>query len=248
MEKVQAKKPTLPKVLIWDLETTDLAADFGHLLTAAAKWAGDKQVHTWRIDAHESYGLTPESMMDDRWIAIQLRDLITEADVLVHHYGDKFDLPFLNTRLLAWGEVPCPQVKTIDTWKVARSNLRLRSNRLGNLAELLNGPDRQKGGLSKAEWKLAMHGDEKTLDAMVDYNIGDVLATEEIYFKLRSLMKNHPYVAEPIEGKEPRLQCPACGSYDSQSTGSYYTKMFHVKRRRCNVCRTPWEESRSKKT
>jgi uncharacterized protein YprB with RNaseH-like and TPR domain len=231
-----------PKLLVFDIETTDLKGDFGHLLTAAATWVESDEMYTWRIDDHPDYGTTPESMLNDAWIAEGLRDMVNEADALIYHYGDRFDLPFLNTRLLDWGLEPCSQVRSIDTWKVARSALALTSNRLGNLAAFLNDPDAQKGGLTKKQWKLAAHGDKATLDAMLEYNIGDVVATEQVYLRLRPLMKNHPFVAVPDGSGHT---CPACGSNNSVSQGSYYTKRMHVRRRRCKECGTPFEEGRS---
>jgi DNA polymerase elongation subunit (family B) len=237
----------MSKILVWDLETTDLKANKGHLLTAAAKWFGDKSIMSWCIADDKDYGKTPLSYMDDKWMVKEIVDVIRSADMLVHQYGDGFDLPFLNTRALFWGLDPAPQIRTVDTWKVMRSTLALTRNSLKNGAAFLNGPDKQKeDNLDISEWMLAAHGDRKILASMLEYNIHDVLATEELYRRLRPLIKNHPNLAEPVEGKDPRLQCPACGSR-GKSEGSYYTKMYSVKRRRCVECGTPWEESRSKK-
>lgn len=234
-----------PRILVWDLETTDLKGNFGHLLTVAATWIGSEEMWTWRIDDHPDYGSTPESMMNDEWMVQGIVDVINESDMLVHQFGDRFDLPFINSRALAWGLLPPNQIRTIDTWKVARSNLALTSNRLGSLADFLNDPDAQKGGLSKTEWKLAAHGDREVLDKMVEYNIEDVIATEEVYKRLRPLIKNHPYMAAPTQPGETRTRCPACNSQNTDSTGSYYTKTQHVRRRRCTECHTPFEEGRS---
>lgn len=231
------------KVLIIDLETTALQADRGHLLTACAKWLDSKEVLTWRIDDHKDYGKNPKSYMNDKWIVKGLIEVIDEADMLVGHYLDRFDVPFLNTRALIWGLRPAAQVKTIDTWKVAKNNLAMRSNRLATLTEHLNSKDGQKGGLSLDEWQIAGHGDKKTLDRILKYNIQDVLATEELYLNLRPIIKNHPYVAVP---NGLGTSCPACGSNKTRSQGSYYTKLFRVKRRRCSVCSTQFEEGREK--
>lgn len=232
--------------MIYDLETTDLKANKGHILTASAKWLDDPEIHTWRIDDHIKYGKTPLSFMNDKWIVEGLVQMITEASMLVHQYGDGFDLPFLNTRALFWGVDPAPQIRTVDTWKVMRSSLALTSNRLKTGAAFLNGSREQKeDNLDISEWMLAEHGDKSVLDRMLVYNMQDVVATEALYKRLRPLIKNHPYVAEGNEDG-PRMSCPACGG-KGKSTGSYYTKLHDVRRRRCNTCGTPWEESRSAK-
>lgn len=237
-----------PKIMIWDIETTDLKANKGHLLTVAAKWLDEPEMYTWRIDDHPDYGKTPKSFMNDSWIVQQVVTMIGQAAMLVHQFGDRFDLPFLNTRALYWGLEPAPQIRTVDTWKVMRTTLALTANRLKTGAAFFNDDDEQKmENLDISDWMLAEHGDHEIITEMLTYNMSDVIATEALYKKLRPLIKNHPNVADPVEGGEPRLQCPACGSYNSRSEGSYYTKLYSVKRRRCKECGTPWEESRSKK-
>ena len=236
----------MSKIMCWDIETTGFKADFAHLLTVAATWIDHDKMYTWRIDDTPGFGKTPASYLDDRWIVEQVRDMVNESDMLVHHYGDRFDLPFLNTRCLEWGLEPPGKIMTVDTCMVARKNLAMTSNRLATIAAFLNGEDAQKGGLTKQEWRLAAHGHKKVLDKMVEYNIGDVVATEQAYLKLRPVMKTHPYVSEPKDGVERRKQCNACGSAKTHSEGSYYTKLFHVLRRRCNDCGVPFEEARSK--
>jgi uncharacterized protein YprB with RNaseH-like and TPR domain len=234
--------------MIWDLETTDLKANKGHLLTAAAKWLDEPDTWTWRIDWHPQYGTTPLSFMNDKWIVKELIDMIRNSSMLVHQYGDRFDLPFLNTRALYWGLDPAPQIRTVDTWKVMRTTLALTANRLKTGAAFLNTEAEQKmENLDISDWMLAEHGDKKILAEMLEYNVSDVIATEALYKKLRPLIKNHPNVAPPVAGKEPRLQCPACGSMKTISEGSYYTKTMSVKRRRCKDCGNPFEEGRSKK-
>jgi uncharacterized protein YprB with RNaseH-like and TPR domain len=234
------------KVLLWDLETTRLEANLGFILTATAKWLNSKDLMTWRIDEGKDYGKTPKSLINDKWIVRDLSRLVDEADMLVHHYGDGFDLPFLRTRALYWGLMPPGQIRTVDTWKVASRNLRMASNRLKALCEFLNSEDGQKDdSVSFDEWQLASHGDSKTITDILEYNIQDVYALEELYLNLRPVIHNHPYIAPP-DGKDRSKQCHVCGSSNTVSQGSYYTKLYHVLRRRCKECGSPFEEGRSK--
>ena len=235
----------MSKIMVWDIETTGFKADFAHLLAVAAKWIDDDYVYTWRIDDIEGYGDTPASYLDDKDIVEEVIEMVNEADMLVHHYGDKFDLPFLNTRALEWGLAPPGAIRTVDTCKIARSQLAMGSNRLATLAEYLNDETAQKGGLTKQEWRVAPHGDRKVMTKMLEYCIGDVMATEGIYLKLRPVMKHHPYVSVPREGVERSTQCNICGSGNTVSGGSYYTKIMHVRRRVCNDCGAQFEEGRS---
>jgi DNA polymerase elongation subunit (family B) len=234
------------RILVWDIETTDFKANFGHLLMWSAKFVGEDEVYYSRIDETKGYGKTPHSFMDDKRLVEELIPLIEEADAIVHHYGDRFDLRFLNTRALENNLLPPAPPTTIDTWKIARNNLAMTSNRLGVLAESFAREDRQKGGLSKEQWKLAVHGHKPTLDAMLDYCIHDVLATEDVYVKLMPLIRNHPYVGPAAAPDQRRTQCPACGSIKTCGNGVRRTKIYEVYRQRCQNCGNSFERGRKK--
>jgi len=47
---------------------------------------------------------------------VEIRDLCEEAHAVVAYYGGymKFDVPYLNTRLMRWKETPCKQLTIID--------------------------------------------------------------------------------------------------------------------------------------
>lgn len=225
------------RVLVWDIETTDFKADFGHMLMWAAKFTDEDEVHYSRIDESTTWrDDCPESRCNDREVVQEFVNLVEDADVLVHHYGDKFDWPFLVTRCLANGITPPAYKSTVDTCMVARHNLKMTSNRLGNLADFFNGEDAQKGSLSKKQWKLAAQGHGPTLDAMLEYCISDVIATEQVYLQLRAVMKHHPHIAPVVKGVDQNTVCPACGSAHTQGHGHRRTKRQIQHRRRCQSC------------
>jgi uncharacterized protein YprB with RNaseH-like and TPR domain len=235
------------KILVVDIETTDLKGNYGHMLMWAAKWVGSDDIYYMRIDDTEGFGTTPKSFVDDKALVIELIDLVNEADALVYHYGDRFDLPFLNTRALEWSLLPPSKVTGIDTWKVGSQNLAMTSNRLKSLAEFLNDEEHQKDELTRMQWKLARFGHKPSLDAMLEYNIKDVLATEEIYLKLRPVMKTHPYIGRVDADKDARrMQCPACASIRTKLDGTRRTKIYLVHRGRCNDCGSCFEVSRER--
>ena len=221
---------TKPKIMIWDLETTNLKGNMGHILTAAACWAGEDECFSWNINRVPGYGMTPASYIDDSSIVRDLIDMMNESDATVAHYGQRFDLRFLHTRALVHGiDVPAP-VKLIDTWRYARDKLALTSNRLETLASFLNS-EHQKYKLPLEAWTLAQHGDPDILREMEEYCINDVLTLEEVYLKLRPLIHDHPY---SVEGD--RTSCPACGSKKVQRRGYRRTKAFKIERWNCTEC------------
>jgi DNA polymerase III epsilon subunit-like protein len=220
------------KLLAWDLETSDLKANRGHILCAAAKWVGEDDVYSWCINRIEGYGTTPKSYMNDAEIVKDLVEMMDTSDATLAHYGQRFDLRFLTTRAMHHGlAIPAP-VKLIDTWKYSRDHLALHSNRMEAIAKFL-GTDNQKYHLSLDEWKLAEHGDAKVLKAMEEYCINDVYTLEDVYIKMRPLIKDHPYAVEA-----DKTSCPACSNKRVQSRGYRRTKAFKIERWHCPACGT----------
>lgn len=230
------------KILVFDIETTDFKANFGHMLLWAAKWVGEEGIYSARIDENPDYGTSTRSMIDDCRIVTELRDLVDQAQAVVYHYGDRFDLRFLNTRCLENGILPPAKVTSIDTWKIAKYNLAMTSNRLGVLSESF-GNGEVKSHLSREDWKLASHGDKEVLDRMMEYCEQDVRSTEQVYLTLRPLVWNHPIIFP----QETNTHCPACGSDNTHGNGKRATRCFVVYRQRCNVCGNNFTRERVKR-
>lgn len=235
-----------PKLLVFDIETTSLEANRGHILCAAAKWVGKPQKFVWRIDDNPKYGDTPTSMSDDSAIVRSLVELAREADAVIAYYGGygKFDVPYVNTRALANGLEPLPELTVIDPFETSKRVLKLSRNSMGTVAFAL-GLQKQKTQVPWEIWQRAQYGDKKALDIIVEYNINDIEVLEDVYLAMRPLIRNHPYVARPRNGAlDPATQCPACGSYDSKFDGSRRTKSFIACRRRCKKCGTGFTAQR----
>ena len=232
------------KLLVFDLETSNLAANRGHIICAAAKWVGKKEVFTWRIDEGKNYGKTAESFYNDSHILQGLLPLIAEADAVMAYYGKGFDVPYVNTRCIS-NNIPVPAPFTvIDPWETARKYLKLARNDMGSVAALV-GATHQKTHLPWASWLLAHYGHKQSIDDLIKYNVNDIKTLEDVYFGLRPLMVNHPYLGYK-DGTNPSLRCPACGSSHTHSRGSRYTRSYQVLLRRCSDCGTQMEAGRKR--
>lgn len=234
------KKPA-GKILAFDLETADLSANRGHIICAAAKWVGEKIVYTWRIDEGDGYGNTPESFYNDKHIVAGLTPLLEEADAVIAYYGSGFDVPYVNTRAFVNGLKPPVPFTLIDPWKTARSHLKLARNDMGSVAALLGSPP--KTHLPWDEWQRARYGHKKAIDKLLKYNVNDIRVLEDVYLRLRPVIKDHPYIGATGAS---RLRCPACGSTHGRSHDLRRTKTFEVYRRRCGSCGTAFETHRRK--
>jgi len=215
------------KILLWDVETWPLIAtswtlfpkeplshqhlvrDFG-LICGAWKWLGKREVHAVSID--------PEDPENDRPVIEGLHKALSEADVIVAHNGDKFDIKKFNARAIYYGLPPIPPIRTIDTLKVAKKYFAFTSNRLDAIGKFL-GVGR-KIGTSFSLWQKVMKGDAKALAYMVRYNKQDVRLLEAVYKKLRPYMQNHPNENLHKVG----VVCPVCGSTHVKKQGFKYNR------------------------
>jgi len=232
------------KIFAFDLETSSLDANRGHIICAAGKWVGEREFYTWRIDESENFGTTPASFVDDSAILSGLIPFLEEADAVLAYYGSGFDVPYVNTRAIINGMPPPVPFTVIDPWKTARSQLKLARNSMDSVASAI-GSRFSKTHLPWAKWLLAQYGDKAAITELLKYNVNDIKVLEEVYYGLRPLMRNHPYLGRPVPGNSA-LRCPSCGNAHTKSHDSRRTKTFEVFRRRCNKCGCAYESHRKK--
>lgn len=225
------------KILLWDIETSPLAVNTWNLwpkfisheaiihewniITAAWKWYGEKRVHAVAID--------PVSPRDDKAVVSALHAALSSADVIIAHYGDKFDFPKLKARALFHGLPPLPPIKTIDTKKVASQVFGFTCNRLDYLGRLMGVGKKLPTDLDL--WLSVMAGDEKALARMVRYNKQDVVLLEEVYKRLRPYMTNHPN--EALYGEI--ACCPVCGSQKFKKQGVKFNRTRAMQQYQCQA-------------
>jgi len=207
-----------------------------YVLCFAAKWLNEKETDVHALpDFHGTWGLDKE---DDYEVVNYLWLLLDEADIVIAHNGDQFDIRKINTRFLAHGMNPPSPYRTIDTLKVARRYFKFNSNKLDDLAQYLGiGRKVKTGGFEL--WKGCMSGDAASWDKMKKYNQVDVKLLEEVYLKLRPWIKNHP----TVNMGEAEMCCPNCGSNNVNRRGFSVTRVSRFQRYRCMGCGA-WSRSR----
>lgn len=163
------------------------------------KWEGDEKI----------YSLTWNNNQDDKKMLEKFILIANEADELVGHNGDKYDLAWIRTRCLFHGIPMFPNYVTIDTLKQARSKFRFNSNKLDYIGKFLGLGE--KIHTSFDLWKnIVLHKDKQALENMVIYCKGDVELLEKIYNKMSSYFphKTHLGVLE----EKGKASCPECAS------------------------------------
>jgi hypothetical protein len=218
------------------------------------KWSDDNKIHSVSIlDDEKNFtrskaelekvksinpDLTVFNWMDDRHVVEQIHSVLMEADMLVAHNGDRFDLRKFNARSLYHRLPPIPpSLQSVDTLKVARSRFYFDSNRLDSLGDQLNLG--RKIANPKGLWDRAMNGDEKAIKQMVKYNKQDVKLVEDVYYAMRPYVKIHPNRTTFLN--EDKIICPKCGAGSAEIVrrGFHTTATTRRQRYRCKAC-TGW--------
>lgn len=159
------------------------------------KWAGEKQVHYLKWDENQ----------DDKKMLEDFIKIANEADELVGHNGDKYDLPWIRTRCLFHNISMFPNYSTIDTLKQARAKFRFNSNKLDYIAKFLG--IGSKINTSFNLWKdIVLNKDKKSMDMMIKYCKEDVILLEKIYNRLSTHFNKKTHISDD------KTTCPTCSS------------------------------------
>jgi DNA polymerase elongation subunit (family B) len=232
----------LAKILILDIETSPNIAyvwrffkenigakqviENSYMLSFAAKWLGEDKIF-----------YQDTSVQSEKKMLKVLYSLLDEADIVVAHNGDGFDLPHIQGRFLMHNIRPPSPYKQVDTVKVARKEFNFPSNSLEYLSNVLELPIR-KGGHKKYPgfelWLGVLRNDPLAWAEMKEYNIDDIKVLEHLYLKFLPYMRFHPNVV--IYEDAERCSCPKCGSDDIHYRGYAYTNIGKYNRFRCNGC------------
>lgn len=230
------------RILFFDIETAPMLA---YIWQAKTEYVGTHQIQhetfmlSWAAkweDTKKVYGqvLTPEQAVaqDDEGLVEDLADLIRQADVVVGHNLNRFDIPMLNNRLFLLGLEPLGPVRTVDTLTLARKSFRLASNKLDWLAEQLGLGN--KIGTSFSLWDRCYRGDPAALKAMLKYNRKDVTLLQDVYERMLPYVKGLPRLVDATA--RDAAACPSCGSDDLTPDGVYRTNASTFPRYRCEAC------------
>ena len=230
------------RILLFDLETAPLLAHVwrpddayipnermlhdSFILCWGAKWRHQKTVMTGVLTPKEAVA------QDDSRIVQELADLIREADIIVAHNADRFDVPMFNNRLLLLGQEPIGPVKTLDTLTLARRNFRLSHNNLDYLGRVLGLGTKIKTDF--ALWRRCYLGEASALERMRVYNRRDVILLGEVFERLLPYVRNLPRLVEASHAGE--MACPSCGKSKLIKRGVYRSSVSTFQKMQCVFC------------
>lgn len=218
-----------PRIIAWDLETTNLNADFGYLLCFGYKVLGEKKSHVISIDDFPEFKKDPTN---DYFLVKKASEILMEADGYVTWYGSRFDFPYLQTRLLGHGLPILPTtIPHIDGWWIARKKMKLHSNRLASVTAFLGQED--KTPLSGPIWVKAAAGHRDSIKYIKEHCYQDVQVLEQVYERIKPLYNTHPNVALMAN---KTFGCPVCGSTNVQKRGVHRSRVATRQRYQCKDC------------
>jgi hypothetical protein len=199
------------------------------MLSFAYKWLGESKIHTRALPDYPRYR---SNLENDRRLCRDLWGLFNEADIIVGHNADRFDIRKSNARFLAYGFKPPSPYRTVDTLKIARSKFKFDSNRLDDLGRHLR-LGKKLPTTGSHLWLGCMTGDRKAWRRMRAYNARDVELLEAVYLKLRPWTTNHPNLS--YFSRQPD-NCPVCESSDTTKSGYAYSRCSKRQRQECRDC------------
>jgi len=239
----------LPKVLVFDIETSPILArvwsiwqqnvglnmikEDWFILSYAAKWLGvDGVIYK------DLRGQIDETSKDHRDEALLhgIWKLLDEADVVITQNGIKFDSKKLNARFVMNGYKPPSHYKHIDTLRIAKYNFAFTSNKLEYMTDKLcvKYKKLKHGKFSGFElWKQCLADNLEAWNEMEKYNKYDVLSLEELYMILAPWDKKHPNFALMTGQTKPVCRC---GSTKFSKNGFAYTAVSKFQRFKCDKC------------
>lgn len=241
-----------PRILLFDIESThNVVASFDlrdeytphtnilqerYIICACYQWLGENKIHSVSVlDDPKRYAKNPH---DDYHVVKTLLDLFEEADVLVGHNADQFDIKYVVTRGLKHGFKPSPPTASIDTYKIAKAKFKFNSNRLDYLARFLGFG--KKIHTDVELWLDVLHGSQKAIHQMVTYNKHDVVLLRKVFETFIPYIPNH--LSRELFGG---IGCPRCGSHKIQSRGVHRAITKVYQRFQCQGCAGWFRELKS---
>jgi len=179
------EKKNKVKIGYLDIETSNLTADFGIMLSYAIKERGKNKIYCGTITKKEI-----ESGELDKNLVKKCIDDMNKFDIIMGYYSTKFDIPFLRSRAMYWGlDFPVyGELQHKDVWYMVRAKMRLHSSRLETACKHLG--IKGKTHLDGLYWIKALSGDDKALEYILDHNKKDVIILEKLHDKIKDFVKN----------------------------------------------------------
>jgi len=171
----------------FDIETSNLDADFSVMLSAVIKPYGQAPL-VYRADKYPEWNACRSN---DKGIVTDVANELAKHAIVITHYGQKFDIPFLRAKMRKHRLPFLPPMFGIDTWRIAKNNFKVSSRRLANLSSYFG--IGTKDSVDGSIWMAAAYnGDTEALNHIVEHNIVDCQVLENLACLSFPFLKSMP--------------------------------------------------------
>lgn len=176
------------KIAFFDIETTDLKALMGRVLSCTILPLDSDDYTVIRGDEKPYRG---KSKIDDSKVVQGIKEELDKYNMVVGWNSKMFDIPFINARLAKHGLAPVtPQFHLDLMWYAKGSSMRIGSARLDNVQKFLAPDGNAKTPISWEKWQLASTFDKEAMDEVIEHNVADVFVTRDMYHHLLPYVRN----------------------------------------------------------
>ena len=168
-----------------DIESSQLKGNFGIMLSYCIKERNEDKIYCGTITKKD----IDNEVLDKRLVKQCVEDM-QRFDVLYGYYSTKFDIPFIRTRALYW-DIDFPlygEMNHKDIYYMVRNKLCLHSNRLEVACRHLG--IEGKTHLDGSMWTLAISGNKKALEYVLEHNKYDVIILEKLHNRIKEFVRN----------------------------------------------------------
>jgi len=225
------------RILVYDIETSRITAKVWNtgkqylnhnqtrsnttIISIAWKWIGEDKVNylTWDKD-HCDKEMIKKFLLE-----------YNKAALVVGQNNNSFDNKLINTRAAKHKLFVNSYITSFDIYRHAKSKFRLASYSMAFMAKYF-GLTLKQSHEGIHMWDMIEDGTPKQqkeyLKKMVDYNIGDIVTTEELYMTLRPYFKHATNLA--TKDGLPKWACPNTGSLEVTLLDTKFTAAGTVQR------------------
>lgn len=166
---------------MFDIEASDLRGNKGVIICSDVKLIGGG--HITRVN--QNLG---KDGLNDKDLCIQIKKDLEDCWLIIGFYTLNYDMKFLNTRLLYWGQSPVRKTLHIDLYRLVRRHFSATRRNLATVGEIL-GIKQKKTYFEIQIWlEAAINGNREAIKKIVEHNKIDTELTEKVFMKLKELV------------------------------------------------------------
>jgi hypothetical protein len=191
------------------------------IISISWKWIGEDEVHSLTWDKNHC----------DKKMMTKFLKEYNKASMVIGQNNNSFDNKWINTRAAKHRLHVDRFVKSFDIYRMAKRYFRLPSYSMDFMARYFGlTPKQSHEGILM--WEMIEYGTKQEkkeyLKKMVDYNVGDIVTTEELYLTLK------PYFGsvtnKAVQSGLPKWCCPVSGSTNVKHLKTIFTEMGTIQR------------------